>query len=298
MSWAPAPEPSCGEALRGICSLIEPGEKDIGAFTVRRALPAQGARQVGPFVFFDEMGRAVLPPGKGIDVRPHPHIGIATLTYLFEGEILHRDSLGYVQAIRPGAVNLMTAGRGIVHSERAGSDLDIEAPLHGIQSWLALPDDAQEAQPAFEHVPAEALPVFEGDGFRGRTILGEAFGARSPIPFEVPVLYAELRLEAGARFALPAAEQRAVYVVDGAVAVDGEIVLAHTMAVLTARATQLDGIGAAHLMVLGGAAMAPRHLWWNFVHTDPARIDRAKADWQAGRFPAVPGDDEHIPLPE
>jgi redox-sensitive bicupin YhaK (pirin superfamily) len=255
---------------------------------------------VGPFVFFDHMGPAVFPPGKGIAVRPHPHIGIATITYLFEGEIMHRDSLGVVQPITAGAVNLMVAGRGIVHSERAGSDLDIEAHLHGIQSWIALPEDQQERDPDFTHYPATSLPQVELPGAQVRIIMGEAYGQRSPVATFSRTLYLDAALRAGAEVVLPDAEQElAFYVVEGAVAVDSERIGAGVMAV--ARAGSPVTVSAAEdsrLMVVGGDNIGPRAMYWNFVSADRARIEQAKRDWREGRFDPVPGDDEYIPLPD
>ncbi len=285
-----------------IRTLIQPRPRDLGGFSVRRILPAAGNRMVGPFIFFDHMGPADFAPGSGIDVRPHPHIGIATVTYLFEGALLHRDSLGCVQAIEPGAVNWMTAGRGIVHSERTGDALRASGHrIHGIQSWVALPRDAEECEPSFRHYDAAALPDFTVDEARLRIIAGEAYGHRSPVEVLSPTLYVDLRLPAGGALDLPPEfEERAVYVAEGCLSLDGAPLESGQMAVLapgrTVRAAASQNTRA---MLLGGApADGPRHIWWNLVSSSPGRIDRAKADWAAGRFPKVPGETEFIPLPE
>ena len=302
MSWQNCPQPDCRGEDRPARLVIEPRARDIGGFDVRRVLPSARRRLVGPFVFLDEMGPAAFAPGRGIDVRPHPHIGLATITYLFEGEILHRDSLGFVQTIEPGAVNLMTAGRGIVHSERAGEeDRARESRLHGIQSWIALPASQEECAPAFEHHPADSLPVIERDGVHLRLIAGSAYGETSPVPMRSATFYLEANLEPGADLALPEGyDERAVYVVTGAITLHGERFDAGRMLVLEDGHNEtVTAEGPAKLMLLGGAPLdGKRHIWWNFVSSRPARIEQAKADWQAGRFAKVPGDEEFIPLPE
>ncbi len=279
---------------------IEPRIRSLGEFDVRRVLPAAERRMVGPFVFLDHMGPAVFPPGKGIAVRPHPHIGLATITYLFEGEIMHRDSLGYAQLIQQGAVNLMTAGRGIVHSERASDDIAVTSHLHGIQSWIALPLDMEEMEPSFIHYPAASLPELEIGGATVRVIMGSAYGARSPVATYSPTLYLEVSLDRGADLALPDdASERAAYVVEGSVTVaertygEGTMAVARTGADVRLRASEPSRV-----MIVGGEPVGPRHIWWNFVSSSKERIEEAKRDWTAGRFGKVPGDDEFIPLPE
>ena len=300
MSYHAATEPECQNAEGAIELIVEPKAKDLGGFTVRRVLPSRDRQMVGPFIFFDHMGPAEFPPGKGISVRPHPHIGLATVTYLFEGEILHRDNLGFVQPIQPGAVNLMTAGRGIVHSERAGDDLDTTSRLHGIQSWMALPDDMQEIDPAFVHYPAGDLPEFERDGVLVRVIIGEAFGHGSPVSVHAPMLYLECRMPAGTSLTLPDNyDERAAYVVEGDVAVDGRNLESGHMAIArTGKAVTVDAQTDSRVMVIGGTNLGRRHMWWNFVSTSRERIAQAKDDWRAMRFGTIPGDDEEfIPLP-
>jgi redox-sensitive bicupin YhaK (pirin superfamily) len=279
---------------------IEPRIRSLGEFDVRRVLPAAERRMVGPFVFLDHMGPAVFPPGKGIAVRPHPHIGLATITYLFEGEIMHRDSLGYVQLIQAGAVNLMTAGRGIVHSERASDDLAVTSHLHGIQSWLALPLDQEEREPGFIHYPTASLPELALGGATVRVIMGAAYGARSPVATYSPTLYLEMRLPAGAELALPNdVSERAAYVVEGAVTVAGEEYREGAMLVArTGAEVRLRANVPSRVMVVGGEPLGPRHIWWNFVSSSRERIEQAKRDWADSRMGKVPGDDEFIPLPE
>lgn len=256
---------------------------------------------VGPFVFFDQMGPSVLHAGSGLDVRPHPHIGLATITYLFRGEILHRDSLGTVQPIRPGAVNLMTAGRGIVHSERTPPELrPTGAALFGIQAWLALPRGAEETEPAFSHHGADTLPLLEEDGVKLRLIAGELHGARSPVPTLTETLYADAELAAGAVLPVPpTVEERAVYLAEGEIEISGRRHEPGRLLVLRpGDALAIRAITPARLLLLGGEPMdGPRFIWWNFVSSRQERIEQAKADWQDGRFAAVPGDDEFIPLP-
>lgn len=279
---------------------IEPKQKDLGEFTVRRVLPSGRQRMVGPFIFFDHMGPAEFPPGKGVNVRPHPHIGIATITYLFEGEILHRDDLGFVQPIREGAVNLMTAGRGVVHSERAGDDLDSHSRLHGIQSWMALPDGQEEVDPAFVHYAADQLPEILVGDVTVRVIIGEAFGQGSPVETLADMLYLECRMPAGSTIELPAASaELAVYVVSGTIAIDDEEFKEGILAVAADNARlSVSASEESRVMVIGGEHIGERHIWWNFVSSSKARIDRAGEDWQQGRFGNVPGDDEFIPLPD
>jgi redox-sensitive bicupin YhaK (pirin superfamily) len=278
---------------------LEPRIRDLGEFDVRRVLPAAQRRMVGPFVFFDHMGPAVFPPGKGIAVRPHPHIGLATITYLFEGEIMHRDSLGYAQVIQAGAVNLMTAGRGIVHSERASDDLDSTSHLHGIQSWLALPLELEEIEPSFIHYNAAALPELAVGGCAVRVIMGEAYGRTSPVKTYSPTLYLEVRAPHGTSLTLPQTPELAIYVVTGGIAIAGTEYREGTLAVAAAdSAVTLTARSDARLMVLGGAGLGSRHIWWNFVSSSKERIEVAKRDWAAQRMGKVPGDDEFIPLPE
>jgi redox-sensitive bicupin YhaK (pirin superfamily) len=278
---------------------IYPKKKDLGEFTVRRVLPAIERRMVGPFVFFDHMGPAEFPPGEGIAVRPHPHIGLATITYLFEGQIMHRDSLGFVQPIECGAVNLMTAGKGIVHSERAGDDLDTTSRLHGIQSWMALPEELEEIEPAFDHYPADTLPELEIDGATIRIIMGEAYGQTSPVKVYSPTLYLECVLPAGTRFSTPDGfDELAVYVVSGEVHVGTETCTEGAMAILRNGSTALlEADTDSRLMVIGGDSLGERHIVWNFVSSSRDRIEKAKNDWREGNFDKVPGDDEFIPLP-
>jgi hypothetical protein len=281
--------------------VIEPRLRDIGDFAVRRILPYAKRRMVGPFIFLDEFGPVALPAGQGIDVRPHPHIGLATVTYLFAGEILHRDSLGSVQAIRPGAVNWMTAGRGIVHSERSGDEERArDKRLHGMQSWVALPLDHEAAAPSFIHHAEAALPVIEGDGVWLRLIAGRAYGESAPVAVFSDLFYLHAELEAGAALELPEEHaERAFYVVSGALRVGGADYAPATMGVVKPGPARLTATAASRVMLLGGAPLeGRRHIWWNFVASSPARIEQAKADWKAGRFPAVPGDDEVMPLPE
>jgi redox-sensitive bicupin YhaK (pirin superfamily) len=279
---------------------IEPRIRSLGEFDVRRVLPAAERRMVGPFVFLDHMGPAVFPPGQGIAVRPHPHIGLATITYLFEGEIMHRDSLGFVQLIQAGAVNLMTAGRGIVHSERASDDIAVTSRLHGIQPWIALPLDREEMEPGFIHYPTASLPALALGGAEVRVIMGEAYGARSPVATYSPTLYLEVRLAEGAELALPGhASERAAYVVEGAVTIAERPYREGTMAVARSGAdVRLRASAPSRVMVVGGEPLGPRHIWWNFVSSSKERIEQAKRDWTGGRFGKVPGDDEFIPLPE
>ena len=283
--------------------IIIPRAHDVGGFEVRRALPAREKQMIGPFIFFDQMGPGEFLTGKGLDVRPHPHIGLSTVTYLFEGEIMHRDSLGSEQAIQPGALNWMTAGRGIAHSERTAGELRSHSNrLFGIQSWAALPAALEEMAPDFAHHPAEALPIIADGGARLRLIAGEGWGQRAPVATPWPLFYADLELAPGGACPLPDAhEERGAYVVQGAVSVAGQVFEAGRMLVFRAGdalAIRAEGQGA-RLLLLGGAVMdGPRHIFWNFVSSRRDRIEQAKADWSAGRFAKVPGDDqEFIPLP-
>jgi redox-sensitive bicupin YhaK (pirin superfamily) len=283
-------------------TVIVPRSRDIGGFEVRRALPSIQRRMVGPFVFFDQMGPALFAAGKGLDVRPHPHIGLATVTYLFDGEILHRDSLGTVQPIRPGDVNWMTAGSGIAHSERTGPALRAAGSrLAGIQSWVALPQRQEEAAPAFAHFPKAELPTIEADGVALRLIVGAAFGLKAPVTVFSDMFYADAALAAGARLVLPAEyEERAIYVADGAIDIAGQIFNGGQLLVFRpGDAIDLRAESASRVMLLGGEPMdGPRHIWWNFVSSSKERIEQAKADWKSGRFGAVPGETEFIPLPD
>jgi redox-sensitive bicupin YhaK (pirin superfamily) len=286
-----------------IDTVVVPRTRDLGGFEVRRALPSARRRMVGPFVFFDQMGPAVLRPGQGLDVRPHPHIGLATVTYLFEGELLHRDSLGTVQAIQPGAVNWMTAGRGIVHSERTPPETRAAGgKLFGIQLWLALPKAHEETAPAFAHTPAEQLPWAEDDGgVAVRLVLGELFGARSPVRTFSPTLYADVTLEALARLPFHGEwEERAAYVVDGVVEAGGERCEAGRLVVFRPRAeVELVALTPARLLLLGGDPMdGRRYVWWNFVSSSPERIEQAAAEWATGCFAPVPDETDFIPLPD
>ncbi len=278
-------------------------EKDLGGgFLVRRLLPDVRQRSVGPFIFFDHFGPAEELPGVNHDVRPHPHIGLATVTYLFEGAMTHRDSLGSVQLIAPGAINWMTAGRGIVHSERRPDHLrQTRYVNHGLQLWTALPLQHEEAQPAFSHTPADAIPECGVDDARVRVLVGEAFGVKSPVPSLSPAIYLDLRLPAGGRMVLPAlAPELALYPVEGGIEVDGEALAERRMAVLQpGRESVLSAPAGARVVLVGGEPLdAPRHMWWNFVSSRKERILAASADWEAMRMGTVPGDDqEFIPLP-
>ena len=305
MSWTPAGDPVCtrGGPHRAVEMIIEPRTRDLGGFSVRRILPSIERQMVGSFIFFDHLGPADFPPGHGIDVRPHPHIGLSTVTYLFAGELVHRDSLGFEQAIRPGAINWMTAGRGIVHSERTGAETRKGASrIHGIQLWVALPKAHEETAPAFHHHAGDTLPVVEERGVRLRVLLGSAYGACSPLSTFSPLFYVDAALPAGGELRLPAEHaERALYVVEGEVACGGDRFAASRMVVFAPGGDAvLRAERSARLVLLGGAPLdGPRHVWWNLVSSSRERIERAKRDWQEGRFPKVPGDDkEFIPLPE
>ncbi len=277
--------------------------RDLGGFEVQRILPYAKRRLVGPFIFFDEMGPAEFPAGEAINVRPHPHIGLATVTYLFEGEILHRDSLGSEQPIRPGAVNWMTAGRGIVHSERVTDDvLNSVNRMHGIQTWIALPLEKEEMEPSFRHHPAETIPKISREGVEMRLIAGTAFGEESPVKGESPMFYLHLEMTAGAQIDVPVEHaERAAFVVEGSVEIDGQTFGSGNMIVFReAVPVEISAKADSRVMLLGGATLqGKRHIWWNFVSSSEERLEQAKSDWKAGRFPKVPGDaEEFIPLPE
>lgn len=281
--------------------LIEPKTRDLGGFTVRRTLPDKRRQRVGPFIFFDHLGPAEFQPGTGVDVRAHPHIGLATITYLFEGEILHRDSLGCVQPIRPGAVNWMTAGRGIVHSERTTEAVLASGQrVHGLQTWVALPLDAEETEPTFQHYPAGDIPAVSVDGTDIRVVLGSAFGVSSPVATRSETLYVEVNLEPGQSVALPNAEELAVYVVEGSVAINREFVDAGVLAILQSGSSgKVSARTQAKIMFAGGDALeGERIIWWNFVSSSRERLERAKEDWRMQRFDTVPGETDFVPLPE
>jgi len=304
MSWqfAEEPEATTAPACKALESVIVPRPRDIGGFDVRRVLPSAERRNVGPFVFFDQMGPAELAPGQGIDVRPHPHIGLVTVTYLFAGTIVHCDSLGNVQSIEPGAVNWMTAGRGIVHSERSDAELRMQRQkLYGIQIWVALPKQHEETDPEFTHYAAESLPVIEGEGKTIRVIAGSLFGKASPVKTYSALFYADAILHAGASLSLDKQyQERAVYLLEGSVEIAGQPFEPGRLLVFSSGdEITVKADSTARLLLFGGEPLdGPRYLWWNFVSSSRERIERAKVDWKAGRFAPVPGDAEFIPLPE
>jgi redox-sensitive bicupin YhaK (pirin superfamily) len=304
VSWQPTSEPECIADPMGsfIESVIVPRRRDVGGFDVMRALPSAARRAVGPFVFFDQFGPLQLIQGRSLEVRPHPHIGLATVTYLFAGKIMHRDSLGTVQPIQPGEVNWMTAGRGIVHSERTSDAANPPgAELFGIQTWVALPKGCEEMEPAFAHHARAQLPEAEGEGIWSRIVLGNGLGRRSPVVTYGDPVYIDCRLDAGARFSLPAEiEERAVSIVSGELDAGNQTFAPGTLVVFKPRAEIVVTANVAtHFILIGGPKLdGPRIVWWNFVSSSAERIEAAKADWRKGRFPHVPGDDEFIPLPE
>ena len=282
--------------------ILNPHARDLGGFTVQRLLPAFPTKMIGPFIFFDHFGPIAFAPGEGADVRPHPHIGLATVTYLFEGEMIHRDSLGSVQTIEPGAVNWMTAGRGIVHSERTPPETRVRAHrMHGVQTWVALPKDREMAEPSFSHQPKAILPEIVRPGVTMRLLAGTAFGERAPTPIFSPMFYVAVEMEPGATIELPPEhEQRGVYAVDREVLVAGEALPAQHCAVLAEDATvRLEATTGARVMLFGGAGMdGDRKIWWNFVASSRALIDAASERWREQSFPPIPGETEFIPLPE
>jgi len=283
--------------------VIEGHARDLGGFTVSRVLPAGGRQMVGPFIFFDHIGPAVFEAGQGIDVRPHPHIGLATVTYLFEGELMHRDSLGFVQPIRPGDVNWMTAGRGIAHSERTDAQLRKQRTrLHGLQSWVALPAGDEEIEPAFHHHPGATLPALQLDGVQLRVIAGTAYDARSPVATRSATLYVHAQMPRGSTLRVsPEHRERAIYVVGGRVVVQpaGVAFEAGRLVVLLEGVdVEIHAEDAAQVMLLGGEPLGPRYIWWNFVSSSRERIERAKQEWAEQRFARVPGETEFIPLPD
>ncbi|MCB1196913.1 MAG: pirin family protein [Deltaproteobacteria bacterium] len=274
---------------------------DLGGFTVQRVLPARTQKMVGPFIFWDQMGPGQFIAGNGIDVRPHPHIGLSTVTYLFEGSLDHKDSLGNRVRIVPGELNIMTAGRGIVHSERTGKDVRATAStLYGIQSWLAQPRSVEQGEPGFIHLAQDQLPKIEKQDWHATIILGEAFGQTSPTPTQWKTIYVDMHLQPGASITLPYYQQRAIYILEGTIEMGGASYQAGQMVTLQAdHAIEISTQFLTHIMLLGGDAMdGDRHIWWNFVASDPAMIEEAKERWQTGQFPIVPGDQqEFIPLP-
>jgi hypothetical protein len=305
MSWHPDQDPQPGDAFScdAIEQVIVPRARDLGGFEVRRALPAAGKQMIGPFIFFDQMGPAEFLIGQGIDVRPHPHIGLSTVTYLFDGEIMHRDSLGTALPIRPGALNLMTAGSGIVHSERTAPDVRATGPrLFGIQAWAALPASHEEQAPQFVHHAEAELPRITADGKRVRVIMGQLYGKRSPARFPHDCFYAEAVLAPGAVLPLDADyDERGVYIVSGEIDIAGQAFGAGRLLVFRpGDRISILATAQSRLMLVGGEPMdGPRHLWWNFVSSSKERIAQAKEDWRQGRFDTVPGDAaEFIPLPE
>lgn len=306
MSFFPCPDPVLGDktSVDAIETLVIPRTSDIGGLEVRRALPTVRRRLVGPFIFFDRMGPAVLRDGEALDVKPHPHIGLSTVTYLFDGHIRHRDSIGSEMVIRPGDVNLMTAGRGIVHSERSPEEERSGAmPISGVQTWLALPDALEEIAPAFFHTNAPDLPTLQDRDFSGRLVIGSMHGLSSPVVQHADTLYADIRIAPGGRFQLPVtAEERAIYTLSGHVGIGGDVFPPDRLLAFRPGDEIVVEAGpqGAHVMLFGGAALgSKRYIWWNFVSSSRERIEQAKEEWRMGRFDIVPGDEEDfIPLPE
>jgi redox-sensitive bicupin YhaK (pirin superfamily) len=289
------------EQLMAIVQLVDARQRDLGGFVVRRVLPAAGRQMVGPFIFFDHMGPTQFEPGHGIDVRPHPHIALATVTYLFSGSLEHRDSLGNVREIRPGDVNWMTAGQGIAHSERTPHLARAAGEkIHGIQSWVALPDGREDDEPSFTHYPASVIPRRVLDGVTLSVVAGDAFGLRSPVVTAWPTLYVHAQFSPGAALEMsPEHEERAVYVVQGELATDDAKIAEGQLAALApGQKIRLRAVGEARVMLLGGNRFStPRHIWWNFVASSHERIEHAKERWAKREFPPVPGETEFIPLP-
>jgi redox-sensitive bicupin YhaK (pirin superfamily) len=305
MSFFPGKDPAPGDApaCQAIELIIVPRSVDLGDFSVRRALPHARHRMVGPFIFFDHFGPAVLREGQGVDVRPHPHIGLSTLTYLFDGEIMHRDSLGTALPIRAGEVNWMTAGRGIVHSERTAPERRGGGePLHGLQCWVAMPARDEEIDPSFVHHDQTELPVMSGDGVRMRVVAGTFLGQRSPLATRSDTLFADATLAPGATLPFDAdTEERALYIASGEVDIAGDRFASGQLLVLrSGDPISMTAASEARVVLVGGAAMdGPRYIWWNFVSSRKERIEQAKEEWKARRFDIVPGDEaEFIPLPE
>lgn len=304
MSVWPVTDPACSNcpSTPEIATIIDARPRDVDGFRVRRLLPSATRRLVGPFIFFDHMGPAQFGPGKGMDVRPHPHIGLATVTYLFEGEIVHRDSLGSRQPIRPGEINWMTAGRGIVHSERTGPELRrAGSRLHGLQLWVALPLAHEEIEPEFHHHPADTLPAFDEDGAHIRVLAGSAYGRTSPVQTLSPLFFVDMAMPAGCALPLPPEyEEGAVYIVEGATMCGAERAEPGRMLVFTPGAqVRLCAETPARVVLVGGAPIdGNRHIWWNFVSSSTERIEQAKRDWKERRYPKIPGDEvDFVPLP-
>jgi redox-sensitive bicupin YhaK (pirin superfamily) len=305
MSFFPGKDPEPGDAFAcdAIETLIIPNAKDIGGFEVRRALPTARRKLVGPFIFFDRMGPAILRGDQAMDVRPHPHIGLATVTYLFDGKVRHRDSLGTEMVIEPGDLNLMTAGRGIVHSERTPEELrGSPMAMSGLQTWLALPDGGEEVDPLFENTSRATMPDIDADGITGRVVIGSFHGWKSPVRTASDTLYVDLRIAPGARLQIPPdAEERAIYVLDGEVEIAGDRFPSdRLLAFRPGDEIVVTAERGAHVMLFGGASLgSKRYIWWNFVSSSKERIEQAKQEWRTGRFDIVPGDEEEfIPLPD
>jgi redox-sensitive bicupin YhaK (pirin superfamily) len=305
MSFFPGKDPKAGDvyACDAIAQVIVPRTVDLGDFEVRRALPSARTRMVGPFIFFDHFGPAEFRGGNGLDVRPHPHIGLATVTYLFDGEIMHRDSLGTAMPIRPGEVNWMTAGRGIVHSERTRAERRVDGePIHGLQMWVALPAAREEMEAGFAHHAMTEFPTVMEPGVHVRVVVGSLYGAASPVPVVHETFFGDVHLSAGSALPLDADhEERAIYVIDGTIEIAGDRFERGRLLVFKpGDAPTITASEDAHIVLLGGAPMdGPRHIWWNFVSSRKERIEQAKAEWTAGHFGKVPGDEiEFIPLPE
>lgn len=288
------------EGCDAIELVVQPKSKDLGGFTVNRCLPVMEKRSVGPWIFFDEMGPAILPAGSGINVRPHPHINLATVTYLFEGEVLHRDSLGTFQKITPGAVNLMVAGKGIVHSERKDPEITKQASgLHGLQLWMALPEALEEIDPEFHHYPSEKIPSVTVNGVPVRVLIGRAYGVVSPVKEFYRTLYLEAQLLAGQTLELPNESERGIYIASGELNISGQEFSEKQMIVLSdTNGVTVKAVKPTTIVLIGGEKISSRYMEWNFVSSRKERIEQAKRDWVEGKFPLVPGDeDEFIPLP-
>ena len=287
--------------MSSIATRVSGKVHDLGGFTVRRVLPSIACRSLGPFVFLDHIGPGRFEPGNGIDVRPHPHIGLATVTYLFEGALGHRDTLGSEQVIRPGDVNWMTAGRGIAHSERTPApERAAGHGIHGLQFWVGLPEGAEEADPEFHHHPGASLPSWEQDGIALRLMVGDAFGRRAPVKVYSPMFYVDAQMPAGSRLPVDAPhEERGVLLLSGAARIGDEALAAGELAVLAPGAdVVVEAVDATRLVLFGGAPLGPRHMWWNFVSSSRERIERAKQDWRDQRFGSIAGETEFIPLPD